>query len=267
MAGQEFNIIVRRVATRRMREILLSQEPRIAAEGRTPVAGQPVDEAPGGGTYGGGTYSRESHNAGTPVGEAHGDRTHGGGTYTTEADSTEMLPTAEHPAAEHKVERVVRNWRYVTGTFQVKVPVTTPQMMLRLEEDTLAIMKWRLQVMAQSSRWYPVLQRYISYLSERVEGLGGDPNAIPASPEGAPIKDGAVQDLVAYTGKVIEVIYDCFGEFEGFVLSDCGDMHTFKTRERAIGEIALRACRQRLLLSVYTEGGHRDGIRKLAIRC
>ena len=37
------------------------------------------------------------------------------------------------------------NWRYVTGTFQVKIPVTTKEVMLFPEENTLAIMKWRLK--------------------------------------------------------------------------------------------------------------------------
>jgi hypothetical protein len=155
----------------------------------------------------------------------------------------------------------------VTGTFQVKIPVTTSQVMLRPDEDALAIMKWRLQAMAPSNRWYAVLQRYISYLAARVEGLGGDPNAIPPSPDGAPLKDGGEQHLVEYTGKVIEVVYDCFGDLEGFVLGDCCTPRAFKTRERAIGEIALRACKERLLLTVYVKRGHEECISRLVIKC
>ena len=52
------------------------------------------------------------------------------------------------------------------------------------------------------------------------------------------------------------VLFDCFGDFEGFVLSDCHGAHTFRTRQREIGEIALRACKERLLLSVYVDGEH-----------
>jgi hypothetical protein len=37
-----------------------------------------------------------------------------------------------------------KTWRYVTGAFQVKIPVTTEDMPLGPEENTLAIMKARL---------------------------------------------------------------------------------------------------------------------------
>jgi hypothetical protein len=235
--GQEFNIIVRRVSTRRMEEI---QVPRVAAKGTRSVAGTPGGATQSSATHSGGTYSSEKQNARTPE-------------------------SAVIPTAAASIERVMRNWRYVAGTFQVKIPVTTPQVMLRPDEDALAIMKWRLQGMAPSNRWYAVLQRYISYLSARVEGLGGDPNAIPPSPEGAPVKDG--DDLVAYTGKVIEVIYDCYGDFEGFVLGDCCTQRLFKTRERAIGDIVLRACKEQLLMMVYVKRGHEEWIIRLVIKC
>ncbi len=216
--GQEFNIVVRRISTRRVK-----QEPVPATRGPAVQTARQAEE----------------------------------GERKTESGEIE----------EYKEPRIIppmRNWRYVTGTFQVKIPVTTPQVMLRPDEDALAVMKWRLQSMSPSNRWYPVLTRYIEYVSARIIGLGGDPNAIPPSPTGAPITVGG-KDEVVFTGKVIEIIYDCSGRLEAFVLNDCGNLHTFKTREPEIGEIALRACKEHLLLSVYVEGGHR--IRKLVIRC
>lgn len=164
----------------------------------------------------------------------------------------------------------MRNWRYVVGTLQVSIPVTTPEVMLRPEENTLAIMKWRLQQLLPTNRWYAVLQRYISYIAARVDGLGGNSTGILPSPNGVPVKE-CVECVAAfdhgYTGKVCEVLFDCFGDFEGFVLRDCCGTHAFKTRECGISEIVLRACRERLLLSVYVEGRHELRIRKLAIRC
>ena len=99
--------------------------------------------------------------------------------------------------------------------------------------------------MSPSNRWYPVLIRYIGYIEGRVRGLGGDPDKIPPSPNGAPHKPEPPCDhLIERTGKVTEVIYDCFGDFEGFVLCDCDEPHKFHTREPAIETIALRACRE-----------------------
>jgi hypothetical protein len=83
---------------------------------------------------------------------------------------------------------VLRNWRYVTGTFQVKIPVRDDRALLRPEENTLAILKWRLEHFSSSYRWRPVLQRYIEYISTRVRGFGGDPGTIKPSPTGIPVR-------------------------------------------------------------------------------
>jgi hypothetical protein len=232
--GQEFNIIVRRVSTRGIQIIEISKSGVFSANT------EPI----------GGKQARDRHK-------------HRGGTYSSELEETQ--PAAVVPTAVVEKDRVMRNWRYVTGTFQVKIPVTTAQVMLRPDEDALAIMKWRLQEMTPANRWYKVLQRYISYLSARVTGLGGDPNAIPASPDGAPVKD--THDLVAYSGKVIKVIYDCYGDFEGFVLGDCCTPITFKSRERAIGDIAIRACKDRLLVTVYVKRLDKKCISRIEIKC
>lgn len=74
-----------------------------------------------------------------------------------------------------------------------------------------------------------------------------------------------MRNLAEYTGKVVEVSYDCFGDLEGFVLGDCCMPKVFKTKEKAIGEIALRACKDRLLLTVFIERGHDDCIVKIAL--
>ncbi len=158
-------------------------------------------------------------------------------------------------------------WRYVVGTFQVKIPVVDGTTMLFPEENTLAIMKWRFQQMAPANRWYPVLQRYISYISARVAGLGGNPNAIPPSALGAPGPVAGEPESPSYTGKICEVIYDCFGDFEGFVLKSCCELRSFKACEKSIAELVLRACRERLVVSVYVEPGPRKEIRKIVIRC
>src|SRR5208282_2212076 len=101
-------------------------------------------------------------------------------------------------------------WRYVVGTFEVRIPVTTRGAMLQPEEDTLAIMKWRLQQTAPTNRWYPVLLRYISYIAGRVDGLGGNSGSIMPSPIGAHPPPKPVE----YTGKVSGITYDRFGDLK-----------------------------------------------------
>jgi hypothetical protein len=242
-AGQVFDIIVRRVATRRSR-----QQVGIAVARAAEIAALHVASA--------------SPAAESPSAEP---------SHITRLDprNFEEAPvlTSHTQELTRAASKDLRNWRYVIGTFQVKIPVTTGEAMLFPEENTLAIMKWRLQQMPPSSRWYLVLRRYISYLSARVDGLGGNSGLIEPSPIGVPPKRSQRCPEQEYTGKICEVSFDCFGDFTGFVLCDCHGTHTFRTRERGIAELALRACRERLLVSVYATVEHGGHICRIVIRC
>jgi hypothetical protein len=182
----------------------------------------------------------------------------------------QIAGAAESVVVNAKARETMRNWRYVVGSFAVRIPVTTAKVMLPLEENTFAIMKWRLSQMAPSNRWIPVLRRYIGLIEGRIWALGRDPGTIKPSPYGLlPLGTGkeGEDETAEFTGKVCEVIYDCFGDFEGFVLDTCSAKHGFSSRERAIGELVLRACRERLLLSVFVERADEQKVRKLIVRC
>jgi hypothetical protein len=71
--------------------------------------------------------------------------------------------------------------RFIVGSFQVKIPVLTGAAMRPAEETTLAILKARLEGWPKASPWYPVLLRYVELIVGRVQGVGGDPGAIPPS--------------------------------------------------------------------------------------
>jgi hypothetical protein len=76
------------------------------------------------------------------------------------------------------------SWRRVLGTFQVTITISTKETLLFPEERLLAWLKWKLSVMPQTLRFYPVLQRYLGIVAGRVRGLGGDPGRTPPSPSG-----------------------------------------------------------------------------------
>jgi hypothetical protein len=104
-----------------------------------------------------------------------------------------------------------------------------------------------------------VLLRYIGQIAGRIDGLGGDANAIPPSllgyrPAPPPVLRPCEEDLEEFTGKVCEVAFDCFGDFVGFVLDDCCERRTYESRERQIGDLALRALKERLILMLTTAG-------------
>ena len=222
VVGQEFNIIVRRITTRRNpQQITRRKQPAV--------------------------------NTGTDIPPAPGEK------LPVESVAAPMMLASRQK---------IRNWRYVTGTFQVKIPVGTPETLLGPERSTLAIFKWRLQQMSPANRWYPVLQRYIIYVSARVTELGGNPDAIPPSPLGyweAPTWGGA-GTAKEYTGKITEVIFGCDGRMEGFVLGKCCDReYRFKACDRDLEGIVLRACKERFLVTVSVSANDPEKITGLIV--
>jgi hypothetical protein len=128
-----------------------------------------------------------------------------------------------------------------------------PQVMLPIEENTLAIMKWRLGQMLPSNRWYPVLLRYIGYICGRVGGLGGNPGTILPSPWGAQPPPTRIGQRHEYTGKVRGVVYDRFGDFEGFLLlTEAGHERAFHSRESEIEALVRFAWQDRVVITVLT---------------
>jgi len=154
-----------------------------------------------------------------------------------------------------------RNWRYIVGTFQVRIPVVTKEIMLWPDENMLAIFKWRLQNMSSSNRWYPVLQRYIGIIAGRIQGLGGNPGQIGPSPSGyIPSLPGHVpgEECHEFTGKVVSIVYDRFGDFRGFKLvTEKGYEHSFYGREREMESLIYRAWQAEILITVVVEGKDR----------
>jgi hypothetical protein len=123
----------------------------------------------------------------------------------------------------------------------------------------LAWLLWLEKSIAVHSRWYPVFQRYLEQIRGRVSGFGGDPASILPSATGdvpglqrqLPGGDGRGRE---YTGKVEGVIYDRFGDFEGFLLlTEEGEKHHFYAREHHIEELTRVAWRERMVITVIAD--------------
>ncbi len=190
---------------------------------------------------------------------------------TRQTPSSEPAPPPEiaGAAAAVRTVRAMTSWRYIVGTFAVRIPVTTRHVMLPAEEDTLAIIKWRLSQMAPSNRWVPVLTRWIGLIEGRVSGLGGSPAKIEPSPWGAsgPPKpapgrghgpghrpgDGHDHRHEA-TGKVDGVVYDRFGDFEGFrLLTEEGHERAYHSSEAEIEALARYSWAGRVVITVLSQ--------------
>jgi hypothetical protein len=146
-------------------------------------------------------------------------------------------------------------WRYIVGTFAVQIPVEKENKLLPGDENLLAILKWRLGLLGVGNRWYPVLLRWISYLSARVNAMGGNASSIPASangyqPPAGPGTHGEPSEH-CYTGKVTGIFYDGFGDFQGFELrSEHCKERRFHAHELEIQELIYLAWVQRFVITV-----------------
>jgi hypothetical protein len=148
-------------------------------------------------------------------------------------------------------------WRYVTGSFLMRIPVQHESLILPGDENLLAILKWRLGQIGPGNRWYPVLLRWISYLSDRIDNMNGNASQIPGSPDGyqppSPVPQKHHHEH-CYTGKIVGIRYDRFGDFEGFkLLCEDGDEHRFRGREPKVEELVNRAWIERTVISVRVE--------------
>jgi hypothetical protein len=155
-----------------------------------------------------------------------------------------------------------RNWRYVVGTFLVKIPVAPEASLRASEENTYAILLWRLGLLSHSSRWFPVLQRYVAYIASRVDGFGGNAGAIEPSPSGAAVPTGhphpsprpVPHPPADFTGKVAGITYDRFGDFEGFLLdTEHGHRRAFHATEAKIEALVRLAWIDRVVISVTAD--------------
>ena len=152
-------------------------------------------------------------------------------------------------------------WRRVVGTYQITIPVRSKEVILVAETRLLSVLRWILQSVPAGNRWYPVFSRYVGLIGDRVGGLGGDPNAVKPSPDGSGGEPGGgpapePEPTRRYDGKITGLIYDCFGDFNGFLLDDCSTEIEFYAREHQIEALARIAWRERIAITVVTMAMH-----------
>ncbi|WP_215734518.1 sialidase family protein [Geobacter grbiciae] len=162
--------------------------------------------------------------------------------------------TAAVAAAPAEIE-----WRRILGAFQLTIPVHTKQSLLLREERDLSVLRWIGEAIPATSRWYPVFLRYLEQIGGRVISFGGDPGQILPSPTGDGRRkhhhheEPEHEALRAFTGKIAGLIFDRFGDFEGFLLDTEDGERKFCSREKDVEELAERAWRERLRITVWAE--------------
>jgi hypothetical protein len=151
--------------------------------------------------------------------------------------------------------QIDRNRRRIDGSFRFTIPVTDESQMLPQEVRHLAFLRYVAESRSPSNRWTPIFSRWTSLLADKVRALGGDPNTVPASlTDPTPSKSRQPHADRNFIGKVMCLRYDCFGDFEGFVLACCGCEEFISASERAIERVVHRAFIDRSILLVAMHG-------------
>ena len=145
------------------------------------------------------------------------------------------------------------------GAFQVNIPISTRALLFEPEGRLLSVLKWILGTIPQTDRWYLPFRRYVAEIGGRFHGFGGDPGSIRPDPNGLPEgpKPGAgggfepEAGLIGFTGKVSGLLFDRWGDFEGFLLDTNEGERRFASREHTVEDLATEAWRERTLIVVY----------------
>lgn len=95
-----------------------------------------------------------------------------------------LLLTQPDPKEVEAARLASRRWREPIGSFQLGIPVSTKEDMLPYNMQLLSIMSWRVEHLDRKSPWYPTMVYYLDLLIAKVLALGGNPYAVPPTPDG-----------------------------------------------------------------------------------
>jgi hypothetical protein len=165
--------------------------------------------------------------------------------------------------------------RHILGAFQFSVLVKTAKEILPGDERALKALQRVIATVPLENRWYPVLRRYLSQLGGRIKGLGGEtghgaghpghgsghghePGEHEHGEHGFGEHERHEEKRIGYEGKVSGLIFDRFGDFEGFWLDTEDGKRSFRSREKEIEELVREAWIDRIAILVIVEKDERD---------
>ena len=174
--------------------------------------------------------------------------------------------------------------RSVIGTFQLSVSIGKAADLQAAEVHNLSLLRYIALTVPPASRWYAIFVRYLSVIAGRVREFGVDPDTVEANPDGTGVLvakpddgpggggegpgdgklggDGLARPIDPdggprpdmFSGKVVELFFDCFGDFQGFEVVTCSHRRIFKSHEPGVERVVRLACRDRTTVRVYAVG-------------
>jgi hypothetical protein len=172
-----------------------------------------------------------------------------------------LLSASRGAVAEAAASNRLLVWEEVLGAFQVTIPISSRTLLFNGEARLLSVLRWILGTIPQRDRWYLPFSRYVAEIGQRFRGFGGDPSTVKPDPNGLPggtLPGGAGEPglpragQIAFTGKISGLLYDRWGDFEGFTLDTEAGERLFQSHEHTIEDLANRAWTERILIVVYS---------------
>lgn len=182
------------------------------------------------------------------------------------ATQTARIPVSSSDAVRRSFSQIA--WREVTGTFKLALRTYAPSEALPRLEQNLSFLRWVFESVPDDSRWHPVFVRYLAALASLIRNFGGNPQLIPPSSTGdwRGTKPQGPADKRHFTGKIEGLIFDHFGDFEGFYLqTDEDERLQFYSREPNLRHVVERAWSARLRVTVVAEPDRPDRPRRLVL--
>jgi hypothetical protein len=180
-------------------------------------------------------------------------------------------------------------WRKVAGTFKLALKVKTREEALPIIEHNLSILGWIFESIPPNSRWYPIFERYLGAVAGQVSGLGGKPVTVlpsgtglwpggpgfhgglgggskPGTGHGSSPGSAGGHGNYQLVGKIEGLIFDHFGDFEGFVLeTETDERFHFYSREKNLKDVVERAWDARLRVTVIPEDKNERHPRRIVL--
>jgi hypothetical protein len=112
----------------------------------------------------------------------------------------------------------------VIGAVDIAIPVHHAPEIVPREIRKYTVLKYIKSRIPAGDILKPVFDRYVGEIEDRLRGFGEDPDKIEGSNhvgKHKPEKPGE-RPIEEFTGSVSDILYDCAGNFMGFILDDCG---------------------------------------------
>lgn len=165
----------------------------------------------------------------------------------------QLPPTVRVGSIYHvSVHQISGSDRTITGSFEIAIPVSRSELLVDDAELELIVLREIESTILPQNRWKPVFARYLGILSDRVRAFGGNPDKheLPGG-QGTHNGHDDNQFMITVTGKVVCIHYNCFGDFQGFVIETCnGQQHEFFAKEQRVYALIHEASISRLPIAV-----------------